>query len=347
MSHRFVELPLLSAYASLAVFALAACAAPAPETARKPLPLRIVSVAPVDGATRRFESQSLDAKTGVLFIADFEAGRVVVFDTKTNRVVKIIRDLPTAQGVLAVPELHRVYVSEPGTLEVAVIDETTYEVVARLPGGRSPGGMAWDSVRRKLYVSDAIGQTETVIDARNNTRVATIPLGGEVGNSQFDRSENLVYVNVTTSNELVAIDPALDTVIARYPLAGCVDNAGLLIDAVNRLAYIACRGNARLVTFDLRSHRQREALSTAAGPDALAWDAAAAVLYVAGERGGVSMFSVAGGRLQKSAEGVFGDEAHSLAVDPATHRVYFAQHDAGRPVIRVTDRARSSSAASP
>jgi YVTN family beta-propeller protein len=336
MSRRFAEIPLRHACAGLAALALAACATSTTEIAQKPLPLHVISVAPLDGTTRRFESQSLDAKTGVLFIADFAAGRVLAFDTKTDRVVKIIRDVPSAQGVLSVPELHRVYVSEPGSFEVAVIDETTYEVIARLPGGRSPSGMAWDPVRRKLYVSDVIGQSETVIDGRNDTRVATIPLGGEVGNSQFDPNENLVYVNVITSNELVAIDPVLDTVIARYPLAGCVGNVGLLLDAVNRLAYIACRGNARLVTFDLRSHRQREALSTGAGPDALAWDAAAALLYVACERGGVSMFHVAGGRLRKVAEGVFGDEAHSLAVDSATHRVYFAQHDAGgRAVIRV------------
>jgi YVTN family beta-propeller protein len=302
MSRPFADLPSRRACAGLAAVALAACATSTTGIARKPLPSHVASAVAFDRTTRRFESQSLDAKTGVLFIADFAAGRVVAFDTKKNRVVKIIRDVPSAQGVLAVPELHRVYVSEPGSLEVAVIDETTYEVIARVPGGRSPGGMAYDPVRRKLYVSDVIGQSETVIDAMNNTRVATIPLGGEVGNSQFDSSENLVYVNVITSNELVAIDPALDTVVARYPLAGCVANAGLLVDTANRLAYIACRGNARLVTFDLRSHRQREVLSTAAGPGALAWDAAAGLLYVSRERGGISLLHVAAGRLRKVAE---------------------------------------------
>jgi DNA-binding beta-propeller fold protein YncE len=240
---------------------------------------------------------SLDAKTGVLFIADLAGGRVVAFDTKRNRVVKVIRDLPSPQGILAVPEIHRVYVSEPGSYEIAVIDETTYDVVARLPGGRSPSAMTWDPVRQKLYISDVIGQTETVVDTRHNRRIATIPLGGEVGSSQYDRNENLVYVNVRTKNELVAIDPVPDAVVARYPLAGCSDNDGLLIDDVDRLAFIACRGNGRVVSFDLRSHRQREATWTGADPEDLAWDAAASVLYVAGERGTISMFSVARGRL--------------------------------------------------
>jgi DNA-binding beta-propeller fold protein YncE len=251
MSRRLADIPLHLSVC-LALILLAACTPTTRSSAKVTLP---------------FDSHILDAKTGMRFVADSAGGRVVVFDTKTDRVVEVIRNLPSAQGILVVPELHRVYVSEPGAFEIAVIDETTYEVVARMPGGRYPSAMAWDPVRQKLYVSDVIGQTETVIDTRNNRRVATIPLGGEVGNVQFDRSENLVYVNVKTTNELVAIDPVLDTVVARYPLAGCAENVGLLIDTLNRLAYIACRGNARLVAFDLRSHRQRETRSTGAVSD--------------------------------------------------------------------------------
>ena len=84
---------------------------------------------------------------------------------------------------------------------------------------------------------------------------------------------------------------------------GCADNVGLLIDDLHRLAYVACRGNARLVTFDLRSHRQRETQSTGADPDALALDAAASLLYVASERGTVSVFRVDRGRCDSKRKG--------------------------------------------
>ncbi|HEY5077216.1 MAG TPA: YncE family protein [Acidimicrobiia bacterium] len=314
---------------ALASFAPGAGAAPS-------LPLRTLLDVPLDGTTRRFEAQSLDASSGRLYIADSAAGRVVVFDTKRNRVVKFIRDLPSAHGVLAVPQLHRLYVSEPGSSEIAVVDETTSEVVARVPGGRSPDAMAWDPVRQKLYVSDVIGQSETVIDTKHNRRVAMIPLDGEVGDSQFARGENLVYVNVKTKPELVAIDPALDVVVARYPLVGCSDNVGLIVDDVNRLAYVACSGNARLVTFDLRSHRQREVQATGPDPVSLGWDARGSVLYVACERGAVSMILLMQGRLRKAAEGVLAEDTRSVGVDGTTHRLYAALPDvAGKSVIRV------------
>ena len=327
MSRRPAERALRT-FAGCAALAFAACTPAARAGAGSPLLLHSVADVPLEGQSRRFASQRLDAASGMLFVADFDGARVVVFDTHANRVVKVIRDLPTAQDILAVPELHRVYVSEPGVYEIAAIDTRTYAVVARVPGGRYPAGMAWDPVRRKVYVSDVIGETETAIDTTHDARVATIPLGGAAGGSQFARSENLVYVNVKSTNELVAVDPASDAVVARYPIADCADNADLLVDDVARLAYIACRGNARVVTFDLRTHRVRESNATGAVPSALAWDAAASLLYVASERGTISVFSTTGGRLRKVAEGALADDAHSVAVD-GSHEVLD---------LRLTDR---------
>jgi len=50
----------------------------------------------------------------------------------------------------------------------------------------------------------------------------------------------------------------------------------------------------------------------------------------------VSVFQERGGDLVKMGEKFLADEAHTVAVDQRTHRVYFALQDiAGRPVIRV------------
>jgi YVTN family beta-propeller protein len=248
MSRRPVERAALRACAGWAVLALAACGPAARAGAGTPLLVHSVAYVQQDGQSR-------------LFIADFDRGRVVVLDANTNRVVSVIRDLPTAQEILAVPELHRIYVAEPGVYEIAAIDTRTYAVIARVPGGRYPAGMAWDPVHRKLYASDVIDEAETVIDTAKNVRIATIPLGGAAGGSQFARSENLIYVNVASANELVAIDPVVDAVVARYPIPGCAGNGDLLVDDVRRLASITCGGNARRVTFDLRTHRVRDTRS--------------------------------------------------------------------------------------
>ncbi|WP_369334503.1 YncE family protein, partial [Stenotrophomonas maltophilia] len=80
------------------------------------------------------------------------------------------------------------YASATGTDEVVAIDARTRKIVARIPGGRYPDGMAYAPEAFKLYVSDEYGETETVIDTRTNRRIATIALGGEAGNTQYDPS---------------------------------------------------------------------------------------------------------------------------------------------------------------
>jgi len=239
--------------------------------------------------------------------------------------------------VLAVPALGRVYASATDDNQVAVIDERTLRVIARIPGGAYPDGLAYDPGARTVFVSDETGGTDTVIDTRTNRHSATITLGGEAGNTQDDPISGRMVVDVQTRNELVAIDPRTNRVVARYALpARCQHDHGLLIDAPRRLAFIACDGNATLLVFDLRSARVTAVQSVGAEPDVLTFDAAARRLYVAAESGIVSIFDERGRTLRKVAEGFVATEAHVIAADPRTHDLYLPLQDVGgRPVLRI------------
>jgi YVTN family beta-propeller protein len=324
---------------SLAAAALLAgtLAAP-PATARgdSSLPLTTVAAVPLPGAATRFDYESLDPKTQRLFIAHLAASEVVVFDVKTNRVVGTIPDVDHVHGVLAVPELGRVYATATGSNEVAVIDAHSLKIIARVPGGTYPDGMAFDSDDRKLYVSDEHGDTDTVINTTSNKRIATIPLGGDVGNTQYDARSRLVYVNVQTTGELVAIDPSKDTVVGRYPVPGCKSNHGLQLDDEHRRGYIACEDNATLVVFDLKALKAVQSLPIGDAPDVLAYDQKRAMLYVAAESGTVSMLSASADGLTKIGEGFLDKNAHIVAVDQATHRVYFPVLGDSGPKMLVT-----------
>jgi YVTN family beta-propeller protein len=303
------------------------------------LPLRKIADVPLTGSPTRFDYASLDANRNLLFIAHLGASQVIVFNTKTNRVASTIDNVDSVHGVLAVPALGRVYASATGTNEVDVVDERSLKVVARIPAGVYPDGMAFVGDRHKLYVSDERGETETVIDVRTNRRIATIALGGEVGNSQYDARTHRVLVNVQTKGDLVAIDPSHDGIVARYPVSGCRSNHGLLIDGAHRLAYIACEDNATLIVFDLRTLTQVQTLTIGVNPDVLAYDDKSSTLFVACESGTLSMFATTPGRrLKRLAEGFLADNAHVVAVDNRTNRIYFPLRDLnGKPVLRVME----------
>ena len=110
----------------------------------------------------------------------------------------------------------------------------------------------------------------------------------------------------------------------------------MLIDSDHRLAFAACEENAKLVLFDLESKKATATLTVGSDPDVLAFDKSFGRLYVSAESGVVSIFEERGRDLEKIGEGFFAANAHSVAVDQRTHRVYFPlQNVSGKPVLRI------------
>lgn len=325
-----------TAVAGLAIVLLGVASAACGQ-AHPPLPLSIVADAALTGHATRWDYASLDPARHHLFLAHLGDGVVTVFDTLGQRVVADIPGVSQVHGVLAIPQLDRIYASATGTDEVVAIDATSLKIAARMPTGDYPDGMAYAPKAHKLYVSDEHGGSDTVIDVRSNRRIATIPLGGEVGNTQYDPASGHVFANVQTRGVLAEIDPATDKVVARIALPGARGNHGLYIDAPARLAFIACEDNATLLVLDLRSRRVTASYDVGEGPDVLAFDPGPGWLYVASESGVVAVFEVKGRRLQALGRGMLGPNAHVVAVDPATHRAYFPLKAwQGKPVLRIT-----------
>jgi YVTN family beta-propeller protein len=310
---------------SLLAFSVATMAASgAARAERSPaatVPIEKVADVPLGGRTTRLDYASLDPGRHLLFIAHLGDSEVIVFNVQTSRVVGRVAGISSVHGVLAVPELNRVYATATGKSEVVAIDPTTLTVIARVSIGGYPDGLAYAPDAHKLYISDEMGGNEAVVDVRSNTRIATIALGGEAGNTEYDPATKHIFVNVQTRNQLVEIDPATDKVIARYDVPGAKGNHGLLIE--HRLAFIACEGNDTLIVFDMRTMRSLSSFQVGGGPDVLAYDPGFQYLYVASESGPASVFRVGADVVTKLGDNFVGPNAHVVAVDPATHRVYF------------------------
>ena len=307
-----------------------------PAAAPSPLQLRLVADIPLGGHTTRLDYASIDPAKHLLFIAHLGDSEVIVFDTEAKRVVSRIANVSHVHGVLVVPELNRVYASATGTNEVVAIDETTLKVTARMPGGTYPDGMAYAPEVHKLYVSDEHGGSDTVIDVRSNARITTVQIGGEIGNTQYDKASGHVFVNAQSSAELVEIDPATDMIIRRMTVPKANGNHGLLLDSAQHRAFIACEGNDILVVMDLGTGKALATFSVAKDPDVLAFDPERQDLYVAGESGQVTAFKLGPDTVAKAAESFVGPNAHVVAIDPATHEIYFPLMNIdGKTVLRI------------
>jgi len=269
-------------------------------------------------------------------MAHLGGGLVIAFDTKTRRVVKTI-DAPGAHGVLAVPSLGRVYASATDARQLLTIDERTNKVLARAPAGQYPDGIAYDPSDRRVYVSDESGGIEAVFSAAGH-RIATVSLGGEAGNVQYDPLSGRVLADVQTRNEVAVISTRTNRVVRRVALPGCDHDHGLLVDAPRRLAFVACDGNARLLTLDLRTMKLAGNAGIGQSPDVLAFDTSLRRLYVSAESGTVSVFAERGRTLHKLGQSFLAPEAHVVAVDSQTHLVYFPLESG--PTLRIMKPTR-------
>ena len=302
------------------------------------VPLRMVHPdVPLAGKPDRFDYATIDPQRRLLFIAHLGSGIVTAVDLRSERVVANVPDVPGVHGVLAVPALGEIFATATDRNRLDVISEQTFRVIAHAPAGVYPDGMTYAPDVHELFISDEAGQTETVVDTRSNRRIATIPMGGEVGNSQYDPVRRRVFVDVQTRDEIVAIDPRSNAIVRRYRLpATCNDDHSLLLDAPARLAFVACDGNARLLLVDMNDMRVLSVHATGRDPDVLAFDAGLQRLYVASESGVVAAFQLEGRQLRLLGRSDLAYEAHSVAVDPLTHRVYFPlQNVGGRGVLRI------------
>jgi len=338
---------------SLAVAALTAAQAQ-PSGAMGGLFVKVADFA-LGEKTSRFDYESLDPTTGRLFISKMGSGKLLVFDTANRILTAELNGFPKTTGVLAVPALHKVYASVPGaglgaslsvalgmtgiskgSGAVAVLDSRSLKEIARLPAGVFPDGIAFDPDDRRIFVSDELGGGLTVIGADDDKLIARIDTKGEVGNVQYDPITKKIYVPVQSRNALAVIDPANLRVIARHPLAGAKHPHGLRIAHGAAIGYVACDENDRLLVVDLASGRVTGDLPLGHDPDVLADDGAAR-LYVASESGMLSVFDVSDPAGPRKLGDVFvGANAHSVAVDPATHLLFLPLRDLdGNAALRI------------
>src|SRR5258708_16211038 len=139
-----------------------------------------------------------------------------------------------------------------------------------------------------------------------------------------------MFNNAQSTSELVEVDPATDKIVRRIKVPGADGNHGLLIDSASRRAFIACEGNDRLIVIDIRSGAALGQFPVAKDPDVLAFDAQRQMLYVAGESGEVSEFSVSGAGVRKSRESFLAPYAPGVAVHTTNHEIHFPLMNPGR-----------------
>jgi len=311
-----------------------------PDAASGPaLPLTLVADVDLPGRAVRFDYQDLDLANQQLVIAHMNDASVVVVNLSDGRPVRVIPRIPMARGVVVAGEIGRIFVTSAPD-QLVILDSGTLAEVARVQTGRAPDGVSWDPTHRIVGVSDqGDGAMSLLADSGLGAR-RQLPLGAETGNIRFDAGRGLFWITVVASSppdRLVAVDPRDGQIAQSIDLPGCSGAHGVMIHPDGKSAFVACEANDVLARVELDGAHSVSTAATGSGPDVLGIDPGLGWLYVAAESGDLTVFDIARPGVVLVGQDHPADGAHSVAVDPVSHRSFFplAAGPGGTPVLRI------------
>lgn len=228
-----------------------------------------------------------------------------------------------AHGVVVDPASGLAFVTRSKANHVDVFDPSSLRTVKSIAVADDSDGAIFDPADKLVYAVNGDPEIATLIDPVSRTSVGTIPLGGKPEFAVFDPETGLIYQNLEDVNAVAAVDVARRAVVGRWPLKPCLAPTGVALDGAHRRLFAVCSKKALMVVMDLASHRIVASLPIGGGPDSVAYDPVLGRIYATGKSGVLSVIRQDGPDAYRTLDTVklhFG--AHTLAIDPATHRVY-------------------------
>ncbi len=260
-------------------------------------------------------------RDGTLYIAYSSAGTLLAMDTRTHGLRSYAADLPGLHGVAFSDKPADAFVSVGDANEVVVFDASTASRLINIPAGKGPDGIIFDTKADLAYAGSGASKSATLIPAQDVDQAYTIPLGGAPEFPQSDSASGLIYQPLTDTSEVVVVDPSQRAVVRRFGIAPCKNPTGSAIDTAGRVLLLGC-SNRVLAVMSLDDGHILTTVPIGRFVDTVAWDpdlhraytANVTSMTVVGETspGNYAVLDTVRTRLG----------AHTLAIDPRTHRVY-------------------------
>ncbi len=248
---------------------------------------------------------------------------VMVLDTRT---LKVIGDIPNTLGVHGIalaPKLNRGFISDGGANQVTIFNLKTLKVTATVKTtGEGPDCIVYDPVTERVFTFNGRSDNSTAIDAATGKVVGTIALGGRPEYAAAD-GEGHIYNNLESTSEELEIDARTLAILHRWPLAPGEHPSGLSMDQKHRVLFSGCH-NQKLVIMNANNGHVITTEPIGPGVDATRFDPEAELAFSSNGGSGtltiVKEDSPTKFHVVEQLPTELG--ARTMALDPATHRVY-------------------------
>lgn len=266
-----------------------------------------------------------------IFVTNISSGAVydlekVHYGPAMSWSIRSLQGDGNAHGVTIVNE-RAGFVTRSGVNRVDMFDPATHQILHQAAVGAGPDAILHDPSTGLVYAASGDAKLASLIDAKTGAVVATINLPGTPEFAVLDSVSGLIYQNLNDINAFAAIDLKSRELAALWSLSDCDGPSGLAIDSQERLLFVVCTGNSRLVIVNLESHRIVRQLPIGRLSDSVAFDSVLKRLYVASGVGELVVIAKLGVDQQYQVAHRLPTRigGHTVTVDPQTHKVYLAE----------------------
>ena len=272
---------LMSISVSLTAVGVDAATPPLRETQRIELP----------GVRGRIDHMALDMANQKLFVVALGNNTVEVVDLGAGRVGKRLSGFEEPQGVLLVPELKRLVVTNGESAFAQIFDSETLDPIRKIQLRDDSDNIRYDPATQRAYVGCGKGRDGAlaVVDVKTGAKLSDIGLSGHPESFQLEAKGRRIFVNVPAAQAVEVVDRSSGKVVASWPLVAR-NNFPMALDEARGRLFVGTRGPAQLLVINTSSGALVATLDSVGDADDIFYDVGTHRVYVSGGEGFVFVF---------------------------------------------------------
>jgi DNA-binding beta-propeller fold protein YncE len=254
--------------------------------------LRLVGRTELPAYSGDFDHFAVDLAGKRLFLAGEDQGTVEVFDLVNDRHLQTIKGFDQPHGIVYLPELDRLIVSDSGATMTKIVDAAHYRIIGSIPLTRGADSIRYDASRKHLYV---VAGGKNAEPKQPKTIVSEIdPATGRlIGDMTFDTdfTESMaaeqhghrLFVNLTGQSTMAVVDKPTRNIIARWPIQGAQLNAPMAFDEAHQRLFVGTRKPFKLLVLNAENGATLASFNAPERTNEVVFDEANHRVYLAGD----------------------------------------------------------------
>ncbi|TCG06491.1 hypothetical protein BZM27_26060 [Paraburkholderia steynii] len=239
-----------------------------------------------------FDHFAADVTGNRLFLAGEDEGTLEVFDLRTCTHLKTIKGFEHPHGILYLPDLKRLIVTDSGAGMTKVVDAVSYRIIGSIALTAGADSMYYDPSREHLYLVTGGKNAEpkmshsiiSEIDPRTGERIGELTFDTDFTESMVaEQRGQRLFVNLTGKSAIAVLDKTNRRVIDSWPIKGAALNAAMAFDETHQRLFVSTRKPFKLLVLDARTGAALADFVAPQRTNQVMFDKANQRIYVAGD----------------------------------------------------------------